>query len=243
MENQIKILGIGAHGCDVFGRAGGTIARYIKNGHKATIVALTYGERGEAESVWGQEGMTVEKVKELKKKEITEAAKILGVDIRMLDYDDNPLEFNRERFLELVDIIREEKPDIVLTHWINDWLNWDHATTAEWTVRAVWSAARKGIVTKTPVHKVKEIYMFMPSGVSEEVVGFRPDILIDVSDMSELKKKFIEVFATQADSHSYFLETTQGYRGKQAGVKYAEAFVRFSKGVSSGSLKFLPLGE
>ena len=156
MDKQIKILGIGAHGCDVFGRAGGTIARYIKNGHKATIVALTYGERGEAEVAWGQENMTVEKVKELKKKEITEAAKILGVDIRMMDYDDNPLEFNRERFLELVDIIREEKPDIVLTHWINDWLNWDHATTAEWTVRAVWSAARKGILTKSPVHKVKE---------------------------------------------------------------------------------------
>ena len=63
MENQIKILGIGAHGCDVFGRAGGTIARYTKNGHKATIVALTYGERGEAETAWGQENMTIEKVK------------------------------------------------------------------------------------------------------------------------------------------------------------------------------------
>ena len=161
----------------------------------------------------------------------------------MMDYEDNPLEFNRERFLELVDIIREVKPDIVLTHWINDWLNWDHATTAEWTVRAVWSAARKGIVTKNPVHKVKEIYMFMPSGLSEDVVGFSPNILIDVSDMNELKKKFVGAFVTQTDSHSYFLEKSQGYRGKQAGVKYAEAFVRFSKGYSSGSLKFLPLGE
>ena len=243
MDNQIKILGVGAHGCDVFGRAGGTIARYIKNGHKATIVCLTYGERGEAEEAWRQDNMTIEKVKELKKKEITEAAKILGADIRLMDYDDNPLQFNRERFLELVDIVREVKPDIVLTHWVDDWVNWDHATAAEWTARAVWSASRRGVVTKNPPHKVKEIYMFMPSGTSEEVCGFNPDILIDISDMTELKKKFIGVFATQAGSHTYFIETAARYRGDQAGVKYAEAFVRFSKGYKSGSLKFLPLGE
>lgn len=243
MDKQIKILGIGAHGCDVFGRAGGTIARYIRDGHKATILALSFGERGEAEIAWQEDGMTVEKVKELKRKEVTEAAKILGAEVRMLAYDDNPLMMNGERFLTLVDIIREEKPNIVLTHWLNDWVNWDHATTAEWTIRAVWSASRKGIITKHPVHKVNEVYMFMPSGLSENVCEFVPNVLIDISDMQELKKKFISVFATQADSHSYFLETTAGYRGKQAKVKYAEAFVRFSKGYESGSLKYLPLGE
>ena len=53
-QNEITILGIGAHAADVFGRAGGTIARYVQMGHKASVVALAYGERGEAQDAWGE---------------------------------------------------------------------------------------------------------------------------------------------------------------------------------------------
>jgi 4-oxalomesaconate hydratase len=240
-DKKIKLLGVGAHAADVFGRAGGTLARYIKDGHEASIVCLSFGERGEAGDVWKQEGMTMEKVKKIKTEEATNAAKILGVkNLRLMDWDDNPLLIDTKRFYELVDIIRQEKPDIVLTHWLHDWVNWDHATTGEWVARAVWSASRLGVQTDNPPHKVKEVYMFIPSGLSEEVCGFSPDILIDITDVMDLKKKFINAFQSQTEAIPYYTEDYPRYRGEQAGVKYAEAFVRFTKGYKSGSLKYLP---
>lgn len=242
-QQQIRILGIGAHAADVFGRAGGTIARYIQMGHRATVVALAYGERGEAQDVWKQEGMTLAEVKRLKAAEAREAAKLLGVDIRLLDFDDNPILMDRERLYTLIDIIREVKPEIVLTHWRNDWGNWDHATTSEWAVKAAWSASRLGVQTAHPAHKVKEIYMFMPSGLSDDVVDFRPDILIDITDTMEIKKKVIACFPSQTEIVDYYTGYSPRYRGHQAGVQYAEAFVRFTRGYGSGSLKLLPLAE
>jgi len=243
-EKEIRILGIGAHAADVFGRAGGTIARYVQMGHKATVVALAYGERGEAQGLWVKEGMTVEKAKQIKAEEAKNAAKALGVDIRLLDFDDNPIIMDRERLYLLVDIIREVKPQILLTHWVDDWGNWDHATTSEWAVKAAWSASRLGVQTKHPAHTVKEIYMFMPSGLSDDIVQFRPDILIDITDTMEKKKEVINCLRSQIkEVLDYYTGYSPLYRGKQAGVQYAEAFVRFTRGYQSGSLKLLPLAE
>lgn len=241
MEKEIRILGIGAHAADVFGRAGGTLARYIQMGHKASVVALAYGERGEAQDLWGKKGISLDEVKKIKAEEARAAAEVLKVDLRLLDFDDNPIIMDRERLYTLVDIIREVKPQIVLTHWIDDWGNWDHATTAEWTVKAVWSASRLGVQTKHPAHKVKEVYMFMPSGLTDDMVQFRPDILIDISDTMEIKKDVIRCFKSQTEIMAYYTDYSPRYRGLQAGVQFAEAFVRFTRGIGSGSLKLLPL--
>jgi 4-oxalomesaconate hydratase len=244
MAKEIKILGIGAHVADVFGRAGGTIARYLQTGHKASIVALAYGERGEAQDLWRKPGITMSDVKRIKAEEAKAAAKTLGVDIRLLDFEDNPIIMDRERLYVLVDIIREVKPDILLTHWKDDWVNWDHATTGEWAVKAAWSASRLGLQTKHAAHQVKEIYMFMPSGLSDDIVQFRPDILIDISDTIERKKEVIKCFESQASEiMPYYTDYSPRYRGRQAGVQYAEAFVRFTRGYGSGSLKYLPLAD
>lgn len=242
-KGKISILGIGAHAADVFGRAGGTMARYAQMGAKAAVVCASYGERGEAEDLWKQEGMTVKKVKQIKQKEAIKAADILGVELYLLDYEDNPLVFNKERFYKLIDIIREMKPDILLTHWKDDYVNWDHATTSEWTLRAAWSSSRLGVLTSHPPHKVKEIYMFMPSGLSDDISGFRPDILVDISDTLEIKKKAISCFTSQSKVMDYYTGYAPNYRGRQGGVEYAEPFVRFSRGYKSGSVKLLPCGK
>lgn len=243
-DRQISILGIGAHAADVFGRAGGTLARYAQMGHKVTVVALSFGERGEAGDVWTKPGMTMDKVKQIKTDEAQKAARTLGADLRLLDFDDNPIEMNRERLYVLVEIIREVRPHIVLTHWTDDWGNWDHATTSEWTVKATWSASRIGVQTEHGPHKVREIYMFMPSGLTDDVVQFRPDIYIDITDTMETKKKVIECFQSQrTEAYSYYTDYAPRHRGRQAGVQYAEVFYRFSRGYGSGSLKLLPLAE
>ena len=58
-----KILVVGAHSADFVWRAAGAIAVITANGGQATVVALSYGERGESGELWKQPGQTVEQVK------------------------------------------------------------------------------------------------------------------------------------------------------------------------------------
>jgi len=44
VEDQLHVIGVGAHPDDVGFGAGGLIASYVKRGHRATILTVTYGE-------------------------------------------------------------------------------------------------------------------------------------------------------------------------------------------------------
>ena len=69
MEKKPSIVVISAHAADFIWRAGGAIALYADRGYRVRVVCLSYGERGESARLWKQPGMSVEKVKEIRKDE------------------------------------------------------------------------------------------------------------------------------------------------------------------------------
>lgn len=89
MEDPTKtILVVSAHAADFVWRAGGAIALYASRGYKVRILCLSYGERGESQGAWKQPGMTLERVKEIRRAESTRAAEILGAEVRFFDAGD-----------------------------------------------------------------------------------------------------------------------------------------------------------
>jgi 4-oxalomesaconate hydratase len=66
-------------------RAGGVIAKHTAAGWEATVVALSYGERGESGELWRNEGQTVERVKQIRDAEARAAAE--AVDATFVPYD------------------------------------------------------------------------------------------------------------------------------------------------------------
>src|SRR3970282_1254553 len=96
-------------------------------GHAATVVCLSYGERGESARLWRQ-GMNLGQVKEKRHDEAMAAAKVLGADLQAFDGDDYPLVESAELLDRLVDVYREVRPSIVLTHTEQDPWNRDHET-------------------------------------------------------------------------------------------------------------------
>ena len=77
-EGGKTALVVSAHSADFVWRAGGAIALYASRGYKVLIVCLSYGERGESAKLWKQEGYTIDKVKEERRREAETAADILG---------------------------------------------------------------------------------------------------------------------------------------------------------------------
>jgi 4-oxalomesaconate hydratase len=89
-------LVISAHAADFVWRCGGAIALHAEQGVRVTVVCLSYGERGESAKLWKQPGMTLDKVKSVRRAEAQKAAKALGVhDLIEFDMGDYPLEFTR----------------------------------------------------------------------------------------------------------------------------------------------------
>src|ERR1700710_601099 len=93
-------LVVSAHPGDFVWRAGGAIALHARKGYKVKIVCMAFGERGESQFAWKQEGQTLAKVKAGRRDEAERAAEMLGAEIEFFDAGDYPLhltEGHRER--------------------------------------------------------------------------------------------------------------------------------------------------
>src|SRR6516165_601230 len=111
---------IGAHAADFVWRAGGAIAAMTAAGGEASVIALSYGERGESGELWKQEGQTIEHVKEVRHSEAERAAAALGAEFACLDLGDYPLEIDTDALLAITERIREFAPDVLITHTDTD---------------------------------------------------------------------------------------------------------------------------
>ncbi|HEY7417611.1 MAG TPA: PIG-L family deacetylase, partial [Ktedonobacteraceae bacterium] len=85
------MLVVGAHSADFVWRAAGAVAVVTANGGKATVVALSYGERGESGELWKEPGQTVENVKRIRHAEASQAAEALSATFQCFDLGDYPL--------------------------------------------------------------------------------------------------------------------------------------------------------
>ena len=190
----LDLLVMSAHSADYVWRSAGVIAKYVSLGRSVQIIVLAYGERGESDELWKQ-GKKLEEIKEIRKNESTSAAKILGAQVTFLDWDDYPIIVNSERQLELVRIIRRYDPKVILTHSPNDPFNIDHETTSKEVHEASVFSISRGVLPEIPVAHQTKIFGFEPN--QPEVSDFYPEVMIDVTEVYEKKKRAMDCFETQ----------------------------------------------
>lgn len=229
-----KLLVVSSHALDYLWRAGGTIHHYVRLGWQVRIITLTFGERGESDALWQSDPeMTEALVKAQRRKDSMKAAEMLGVsDIRFFDWGDYPLVIDSERLMQLTKEIKSFAPDIILTQFSKDLINFDHSETAEAVFKAVRYACVAGIFPQLPPIKTPQIFMYEPSHT--EFFGFNPDVYLDITEEMDVKRQAMHA-AAGSQSHlvgPYELRAT--YRGRNAryyssdkAIRNAEAFVRF----------------
>src|SRR2546429_9838872 len=97
------LLAVGAHAADFVWRAGGAVAMHTAAGGRATVVALSYGERGESGDLWKEPSQTVDHVKRVRHEECSQAAAAIGAELVPFDLGDYPLEVPPEALKRLVE--------------------------------------------------------------------------------------------------------------------------------------------
>ncbi len=225
-----RLLVVSAHTADFVWRAAGVIANTTTAGGEALVVALSYGERGESGELWKKPGQTVEAVKVIRHAEATEAANALRASLRCLDLGDYPLEVGPAGLESLIAIIREFRPDAIVTHAERDPFNPDHPTAHVATTRARLLSSGSGVASAFETIPPPRLYVFEPH--QPEQCGFVPDTFVDITDVYPMKDRAMRAMAAQAYLRQYYAERAQqraNHARRVSGntdIKYAEAFQR-----------------
>ena len=223
------ILVVSAHSADFVWRCGGAIALYAKLGYKVLIVCLSYGERGESGKLWKQGGYSLDQVKAERRKEAEAAAVILGGETIFFDLGDYPMRVDDEALYKLVDIYLEHRPEFVLTHSLEDPYNFDHPLAASVAQEARIIAQAHGHNPDQGVIGAPQIFLFEPH--QPEQCNWKPQVLLDITDVFEIKRKAFEAMNAQEHLWEYYTRVAlqrgvQAKRNSGRDIKYAEAFER-----------------
>jgi 4-oxalomesaconate hydratase len=225
-----QLLAVGAHAADFVWRAGGALALAAERGGTASVIALSYGEKGESGELWKEEGQTIENVKKIRHAEAEAAAKALGADFRCLDLGDYPLEVEGDALAQLVDAIREISPSVLITHTDRDPFNPDHPVAFHAVERARALAAGAGVASAFPTIKPPQFLLFEPH--QPELCNFTPSVFLDITPVFEKKVAAMAEMKAQQYLQTYYAQRAE-QRGNHARrvsgdseIRQAEAFMR-----------------
>ena len=226
MTNPINtILVVTPHPDDAEGGAGGTIAKWTKEGKKVVLVVCTNGDKGTSDR-----NLKPEKLMAIREKEQLNAAKALGLaEVVFLRFPDQNLEDCREFRLALSRQIRKHCPDLVVTidpgrPYIR---HRDHYMTGRVTLDAVFPYARDHLAFPELIDegldpfKVQEVWLFR---------SHEPDVYIDITDTFTTKMDALYCHASQMgrprEEGEAWSRRRAAETGKNIGGGLAESFKR-----------------
>jgi LmbE family N-acetylglucosaminyl deacetylase len=174
----LRITVFGAHPDDAELKAGGTAAKWAKQGHQVKLVSVTNGDIGH----WsmGRKELAARRLKE-----VQAADKLLGAACEVLDIHDGELEPTLENRRQITRLIRQWQADIVISH-----RPWDYHPDHRYVGVLVQDAAFMVTVPKfcpeTPALTTNPVFLYSSDGF-EKPNRFQPDICVALDDVIELK--------------------------------------------------------
>jgi len=227
------LLLVHAHPDDECVATGGVMLRAHQQGHRVVLVTATRGEEGEIHNM--DEASVRPRLGEVRTEELRRSGEILGVDRQeFLGYrdsgmagtpsNDDPRSFHMAHLAEagerLASILREERPDVVVTYTSDGTYGHpDHIKAHHTTLAAVDLLEREGWQpSKVYLHAVPRSFIEQMTrraremGVDMPADGIRimgiPDeeitTVVDVKDLVERKRASFAAHISQNDPNSPF---------------------------------------
>jgi LmbE family N-acetylglucosaminyl deacetylase len=208
---KIKVVCVGGHPDDPESGSAGTLARYSAARHSVTVIYLTRGERGIRDK-------GLDEAAKIRTGECEAACKIMGAKAVFFGQIDGDTSVTKAHVERMTKLLAEENPQVVFTHWPID-THMDHQVASFLTIRACMNLGYRFA-----------LYFFEVNSGSQSQ-GFFPNTYVDVTSVLDKKKEALFAHVSQdgqgvwRDHH----EVIAAWRGREAGVKAAEAFVRFNR--------------
>ena len=207
----LKVICIGGHPDDPESGCGGTLTRYVELGHSVTILYLTRGERGIRDK-------GLDEAAKIRTAECEKACQIIGARPRFFGQIDGATEMTRAHVQAMTKILQEEKPDVIFTHWPVD-THMDHQVASLLAIRS-WMALGE-----------QPLLYFFEVDTGAQSQGFLPNTYVDVTPVLGKKKDALFAHVSQ-DGQGIWREHHEiitKWRGREAGVTAAEAFVHLDR--------------
>jgi LmbE family N-acetylglucosaminyl deacetylase len=205
MSTRRSVLAVIAHADDLELMAGGTIAKWVAEGHAVHVLTLSNG-------LWTAPGGAVMRDAGEALEEERRAAACLGYTVENLGLPAMDLKFEDRLVVEVLRRIEQRKADTVLCPWERD-IHHDHEIASRIAVAAT--------------RRVPRVLMGQINYYLREF--FRPNVFVDITATWAKKIEALQCYGKQweragKDWHDFLDESTR-YYGRMVGVERAEGFV------------------
>ncbi len=222
------VLAIGAHGDDLEMFCGGTLALCAERGDHVVMCVVTDGR--------GRPQGDPDQIAEIRRKEAQASAEVIGAEPVWLGVPDGGLMFDEATRHLFIEVIRRTKPDLIITHPVDDY-HPDHKTTSRLVMDAAQIARTQNYPSQYPPHRAVVPVAFMEA---ERGIGFLPEEYVDITSVWERKITMLECHVSQympdvydpnfqmppreSNIFHYYTAAVGAFRGLACNVRYAEGF-------------------
>lgn len=194
---------IAAHPDDIEFLMAGTLIRLADAGYEIHYLNVANGCCGSADH-------DRETIIRMRREEAKQAAESIGATFHESLCNDIEVFYERETLARLTSIVREVKPEIVLTHSPVDYME-DHTNTCRLAVTATFCRGMPNFPVNPPRDAVSQtvtLYHAQPYSNRDPLGNVvRPDLFVDVSDVIENKVAMLACHKSQKD----WLDESQGH--------------------------------
>ncbi|MEM7033329.1 MAG: PIG-L deacetylase family protein [Chloroflexota bacterium] len=212
-----QVLVFAAHPDDEVIGCGGTLRKLADLGAVITVVIATSGDTGVSPAF-----LHLENIPETRQLESKKTKELLGIDrMIFLGHQTQQLANDQLTFHQCIRLVRQLRPDLVLTHHPND-KHRDHRVLADLTREAVWKAWENVMPDLGERHRVTETWLYEITDTFAT-----PDIVIDIGASLKTKLAAMAVHVSQQEvmaGIAHYLKGLAQVRGFMLECEYGEAF-------------------
>jgi LmbE family N-acetylglucosaminyl deacetylase len=184
---------IGGHISDAENMAGAVMLKHKRAGWEITIVHMTPGEKGHP-TLPAEEYLT------MRLADAHASAEFIGANLEIMPYKDAELQVTEEAEWRIADLIRKNRPMVVITHWSGS-LHPDHTNTHYIVRNALLKAALSSFEREYAAHSIRALRY---SENWEDMEGYTPDYYLDVTDVFDDYLKLLKTHALMRENYASF---------------------------------------
>jgi N-acetylglucosamine malate deacetylase 1 len=154
---------------------------------------------------------------------------VIGAEVYWMGLPDMGLFAEKNLEMKLVDVIREAKPDVIISHNSTSEYHPDHVAVNQAVFKAALISSLANVKSSFPAIPATPVVYEMDAWITR---NFVPTEYVDITGAWKLKLKMLEAHKCQIDwlrrrdklDMATFIGLKSRMAGYQSGVKYAEGF-------------------